>query len=189
MKKVMRKVITILMMAVILAAVLPAGTEAAVTAPADVKAKAAAVMRENGSDVSFIIKLGADRKGTAYMFYRSPKGKVICDRSGAVILGKNNPYNKSYHYSFYRNRASEFEIMKWKKGSTQYRERYTSSIICAEGAAFDIFIHSYVEYKESGKAWKTCKGASKNVDGMAMCKEFARYIWSCADPGCPVAIM
>ena len=71
---------------------------------------------------------------------------------------------------------------------TQYRERYTSSIICAEGGAFDVFVHSYVEYKQGG-AWKTCKGASKNTDGMAMCKEFSRYLWSCADPGCPVAIM
>lgn len=184
----MKKAITILMVIMILAAVLPARTEAAATAPADVKTKAAAVMRETGSDVAFIIKLGADRKGTAYMFYKNPKGKVICDRSGAVILGKNTPYNKSYHYSFYRNRASEFEIMKWKKGGTQYRERYTSNIICAEGGAFDIFIHSYVEYKQGG-AWKTCKGASKNTDGMAMCKDFARYLWSCADPGCPVVIM
>ena len=188
MKKVMRKVITILMMAVILAAVLPAGTEAAVTAPACVKTRATQLMKETGSDTAFIIKLGPDRKGTAYMFYRNPRGKIICDRSGAVILGKNTPYNKSYHYSFYRNRASEFKIMKWKKGSTQYRERYTSNIICAEGAAFDIFVHSYVEYKQ-GTTWKTCKGASKNTAGMAMCKEFAWYLWSCADPGCPVSIM
>lgn len=182
----MKKYAALLMALIIMVSVIPA--RAAVTAPACVKTRAAQLMKETGSDTAFIIKLGADRKGTAYMFYKNPKGKVICDRSGAVILGKNTPYNKSYHYSFYRNRASEFEIMKWKKGGTQYRERYTSNIICAEGGAFDIFVHSYVEYKQ-GTTWKTCKGASKNTDGMAMCKEFARYLWSCADPGCPVAIM
>lgn len=183
-----KKLLAMALAIVLLFALIPAGTEAATTAPACVKTRAAQLMKETGSDTAFVIKLNSDRKGTAYMFYKTPKGKVICDRSGAVILGKNTPYNKSYHYSFYRNRASEFEIMKWKKGGTQYRERYTSNIICAEGGAFDIFVHSYVEYKQGG-TWKTCKGASKNTDGMAMCKEFSRYLWSCADPGCPVAIM
>ena len=182
----MKKLTALLMALIITVSVIPA--QAAVTAPACVKTRATQLMKETGSDTAFVIKLGADRKGTGYMFYKNPRGKVICDRSGAVILGKNTPYDKSYHYSFYRNRASEFEIMKWKKGGTQYRERYTSNIVCAEGGAFDIFIHSYVEYKQ-GTTWKTCKGASKNTDGMAMCKEFARYLWSCADPGCPVAIM
>jgi hypothetical protein len=78
--------------------------------------------------------------------------------------------------------------MKWKHNGVQYRQRYTSNIICAEGAAFDIFVHSYVEYKQSN-TWKVCKGASKNTDGLAMCKEFAEYLWSCADPGCPVEII
>lgn len=182
----MKKIVALLLALIIMTSVLP--TYAATTAPTKVTTTAKKLMKDNGTESCFIIKLKSYRTGTAYMMRKTSKGKIVCDRSGAVILGKNTPYNKSYHYSFYRNRASEFEIMKWKKGGVQYRQRYTSNIICAEGGAFDIFVHSYVEYKQSG-TWKTCKGASKNTDGMAMCKEFAHYLLSCADPGCPVAII
>lgn len=182
----MKKIVALLLALIIMTSVLP--TYAATTAPTKVTTTAKKLMRDNGTESCFIIKLKSDRTGTAYMMRKTSKGKIVCDRSGAVILGKNTPYNKNYHYSFYRNRASEFKTMKWKQNGIQYRQRYTSNIICAEGAAFDIFVHSYVEYKQNG-TWKTCKGASKNTDGLAMCKEFAEYLWSCADPGCPVAII
>ena len=184
----MRKVITILMTIMILAAVLPARTEAASTAPADVKAKAAAVMQETGKTQVFIIKTDQTSRGTAYMMRKTSRGKVVCDRSGAVILGKNEVILKSYAYAFDRCRDTEKKVMSWTQNGVKHRQRYTSFVECTNAPAFTIMIHSYVEYKQGG-AWKTCKGLSKNKNGMAMCKEFAHYLWSTADPGCPVAFM
>ena len=184
----MRKVITILMTIMILAAVLPARTEAASTAPADVKAKAAAVMQETGKTQVFIIKTDQTGRGTAYMMRKTSRGKTVCDRSGAVILGKNEVVLKSYAYAFDRCRDTEKKVMSWTQAGTEYRQRYTSFVECTNAPAFTIMIHSYVEYKQ-GSTWKTCKGTSKNKNGMAMCKEFAHYLWSTADPGCPVAFM
>ena len=182
----MKKLTALLLTLIIMVSVIP--TQAAVTAPAAVKTKATQLMRENGMDVAFVVKLGADRKGTGYMFYRNSRGKVICDRSGQVIVGRNTPVKKFYHYSFYRNPLSEKKVMSWKANGIQYRQRYTSNIECAESACFNIFVHSYVEYRQNG-SWHTCKGVSKNTDGMSMCKEFARYLWSCADPDCPVVFL
>lgn len=184
----MKKAITILMVIMILAAVLPARTEAAVTAPTDLKAKAAAVMRETGKSQVFIIKTDSTGKGTAYMMRKTSRGKVICDRSGSVILGKNEVVLKSYAYAFDRCRGTEKEVMSWRQNGVKHRQRYTSFIECTNAPAFTIMIHSYVEYKQ-GSTWKTCKGLSKNKNGLAMCKEFAHYLWSTADPGCPVAFM
>ena len=184
----MKKAIKILMMIMILAAVLPARTEAAVTAPADVKTKAAAVMRETGKDQAFIVKTDSTGRGTAYMMRKTSRGKVVCDRSGAVILGKNEVILKSYAYAFDRCRDTEKEVMSWTQAGTKYRQRYTSFIECVNAPAFTVMVHSYVEYKQDG-VWKTCKGLSKNKNGLAMCKEFAHYLWSCADPGCPVVFM
>lgn len=187
MKNAKRKVVAILMAVMILAAVLPAYTEAACSTPGCVKKAAQTAMNESGEDVCFVVKTGKDGKGTAYMMMRV-KGKIKCDRSGAVILGKNEHIVKGYHYYFYRNRMSEKKIMNWKKNGICFRQRYTSYIECAEGAAFGVMVHSYVEYKQNG-SWKTCKGVSKNKDGLAMCQEFARYLWSCADPDCPVVFL
>ena len=184
----MRKVITILMTIMILAAVLPARTEAASTAPADVKVKAAAVMRETGKAQAFIIKTDQTGRGTAYMMRKTSRGKVVCDRSGAVILGKNEVILKSYAYAFDRCRDTEKKVMSWTQNGVKHRQRYTSFVECTNAPAFTIMIHSYVEYKQ-GSTWKTCKGLSKNKNGLAMCKEFAHYLWSTADPGCPVAFM
>ena len=184
----MRKVITILMTIMILAAVLPARTEAASAAPADVKARAAAVMQETGKAQAFIIKTDQTGRGTAYMMRKTSRGKVVCDRSGAVILGRNEVVLKSYAYAFDRNRNTEKTVMSWAQNGVKHRQRYTSFVECTNAPAFTIMIHSYVEYKQGG-AWKTCKGLSKNKNGLAMCKEFAHYLWSTADPGCPVAFM
>jgi hypothetical protein len=184
----MRKVITILMTIMILAAVLPTRTEAAVTAPADVKAKAAAVMQETGKAQAFIVKTDQTGRGTAYMMRKTSRGKVVCDRSGSVILGKNEVVLKSYAYAFDRCRDTEKTVMNWTQNGVKHRQRYTSFVECTNAPAFTIMIHSYAEYKQGG-AWKTCKGLSKNKNGLAMCKEFAHYLWSCADPGCPVAFM
>jgi len=189
MKKVMRKVITILMMVTIMAAVLPASTEAsAVPAPTCVKTKAAAVMRETGKSQAFIVKTDSTGKGTAYMMRKTAKGKTVCDRSGAVILGKNEVILKSYAYAFDRCRDTEKKVMSWTQNGVKHRQRYTSFVECTEAPAFTIMVHSYVEYKQ-GSTWKVCKGTSKNKNGLAMCKEFAHYLWSCADPGCPVVFM
>lgn len=184
----MRKVVTILMTIMILAAVLPARTEAASTAPADVKAKAAAVMQETGKTQVFIVKTDSTGRGTGYMMRKTSRGKVVCDRSGAVILGKNEVVLKSYAYAFDRNRDTEKTVMSWTQNGVKHRQRYTSFIECTNAPAFTIMVHSYVEYKQGG-SWKTCKGLSKNKNGLAMCKEFAHYLWSCADQGCPVRFM
>lgn len=182
-----KKIMALLLVLIIMVSVIPA--QAATTAPACVKKAAEKAMNESGMDVAFIVKLdkGCTGKGTGYMFYRA-KGKAVCDRSGQVIVGRNTPVKKCYHYSFYRNQLSEKKVMSWKQGKVQYRQRYTSNIECAEAACFNIFVHSYVEYKQNG-SWHTCKGLSKNTDGMSMCKEFARYLWSCADPDCPVVFL
>ncbi len=187
MKNAKRKVIALLMAVMILAAVLPASTQAACSTPGCVKKAAQTAMNETGEDTCFVVKTGKDGKGTGYFMYRQG-GKVHCDRSGAVILGKNERIKKGYHYSFYRNRAAEKKIMTWKVSGVSFRQRYTSYIECAEDADFGIQVHSYVEYKQGG-SWKTCKGASKNTDGLGMCKEFARYLWSMADPDCPVVFV
>jgi len=128
-------------------------------------------------------------KGTAYMIRRTRKGKLKCDRSGTVILGRNEHVIKAYKYSFYRNRAAEKRVMSWKVGNVQYRQRFTSFIDCEQGAAFNVMVHSYVEYKMPGKSWVTCKGTSKNGNGLSMCKDFAEYLWSVADPDCPVVFI
>lgn len=154
----------------------------AATVPADVKAAA------KGTAQCFVIKVGKDGRGTGYMMRKTKAGKYVCDRSGAVILGKDQAVYRSGHYSFYRNRNIEKRVMTWTKDDVKYRQRYTSFIECAEGAAFDIMVHSYVEYKQDG-VWKTGKGPSKNRNGLAMCRTFAEYLWSCADPGCKVVII
>ena len=182
----MKKLVALLLALVIMTSVLP--TYAATTAPTKVTTTAKRLMKESNTDSCCVISLNANRKGTAYMMRKTRRGKIVCDRKSAVILGKNTPYNKKFHYSFYRNRASEFDVMNWKKNGVQYRQRWTLTIECEEGAAFDIFVHSYVEYKQ-GRIWKTCKTAGKNTDGLAGCKDFTHYLWSCADPGCPVGII
>lgn len=184
MKNAIKKMILVVMVMVL--AVMP--TQAACSTPNCVKKAAEKAMSESGMDVALIIKTGKSGKGTAYMMVKK-KGKVHCDRSSQVIIGKNEHIKKCYHYSFYRNRDAEKKVMNWTKGKVQYRERYTSYIECAEGAAFNLMFHSYIEYKNPGKAWQTCKGASKNVDGIAACKEFCRYLWSMADPDTPVVFL
>lgn len=185
----MKKLTALLLALIIMVSVIP--TQAAVTAPACVKTRATQLMKESGSDVAFVVKLGTDRKGTGYMFYKNARGKVVCDRSGTVILGKNTPYKKSYTYHFYRNFNFEYNNrkMSWKIGRTQYEQAWPINIECDQVAEYSFLVHGYVRYKEPGRAWKTCKGASKNTDGVAMCQEFARYLRSCADDGCPVAFM
>lgn len=175
-----------LMLATIILVLAAVPVEAA--APAEIRSAAAAAMARTGKSECFVIRTNRAGKGMAYMMRKS-RGKIICDRSGTVILGKNEHVNKGYTYSFYRNKASEKRIMSWKQGGVSYRQRYTSHIECDQGAAFNVMIHSYVEYKQSGRAWKVCKGTSRNTYGLAMCREFARYLWSCADPECPVIFL
>lgn len=177
----MKKTIALLMALIIMAMALPA--QAACSTPGCVKKAASEAMDESGMDVCLVVKLnsGCNGKGTAYMMYRD-KGKVHCDRSGAVIVGKNTKICKKYHYYFHRNRDVEKKLQTFGN----HRWRYTSFIECAERPGFTV--HSYIEYRQNG-AWKTCKGAGKNVDGLAMCKEFAHYLWSMADDDCPVVFM
>ena len=107
-----KKLLAMALVLVMMFALIPAGTDAAVTAPAAVKTKATQLMRESGMDVAFVVKLGDNRKGTGYMFYKNSRGKVICDRSGQVILGKNTSYKKSYTYHVYRNFSFEYNNRK-----------------------------------------------------------------------------
>ena len=169
------------MMVLIMAMVMPA--QAACTTPDCVKKAAEKAMNESGTDIAFVIKVGTDGKGTGYFMYRK-NGKVHCDRSGQVIVGKNTKTKKCYHYYFHRNRDAEKKVESWTRGKVQYRWRYTSLIECSEEPGFKV--HSYIEYKNPSKAWQTCKGVSKNTDGVSMCKEFAHYLWSVADDDCPV---
>ena len=183
------ELVSLFMLLVILCNTIPAS--AACQTPGCVKRAALTAMDESGMDICLVIKLnsGCNGKGTAYMMYKNSKGKVHCDRSGAVIVGKNEKVRKNYHYSAYRNRAAEKDLVSWKNGKIQYRERYISFIECAEGAAFNLMIHSYIEYKNPGAEWKICKGVSRNVDGVAMCKEFAHYLRSMLDPDTPVVFL
>lgn len=183
----MKKAITILaIIAIIAAGIIPAyDTEAACAATDRVKEAAMAAMNEAGADVCFVIEAGKDGRGTGYMMYKSGK-RAKCDRTGAVIIGRNEHIKKCYHYSFYRNLDNEKKVTTWKQDGTTYRWRYTSRIECAEEPG--LTVHSYTEYKHGG-TWKTCKGVSKNRDGVSMCKEFARYLWSMADPDCPVIFL
>ena len=177
----MKKFTALLLALIIITSVIQA--EAACTTPGCVKRAAQAAMDETGANVAFVVKIGTDGKGTGYMMYRA-KGKVHCDRSGQIILGRNTKICKKYHYYFHRNRDAEKKVESWAKGKVQYRWRYTSLIECSEEPGFKV--HSYIEYKNPGKAWQTCKGTSKNTDGVSMCKEFAHYLWSMADDDCPV---
>ena len=101
------------------------------------------------------------------------------------------PYKKSYTYHVYRNFSFEYNNrkMSWKIGRTQYEQAWPINIECDQVAEYSFLVHGYVRYKEPGRAWKTCKGASRNTNGLAMCERFARYLRSCADDGCPVAFM
>ena len=172
-----KRIALMLAMIILVLAAVPA--EAA--APAEIRSAAAAAMVRTGKSECFVIRTNRAGKGTAYMMRKS-RGKIICDRSGTVILGKNTKINKKYHYSFYRNRDAEKKLQTFDG----YRWRYTSYVECAEEPGF--MVHSYIEYRQ-GKSWKTCKGVSKNTTGLAMCKEFARYLWSMADHDCPVVFM
>lgn len=185
----MKKIIALLMALVILASItMP--TQAACSTPGCVKKAAEKAMNQNDADICLVIKLdkGCSGKGTAYMMYRD-KGKVHCDRSGAVIVGKNERIRKKYHYFVYRNRAYEENVTSWKKSGIQYRTRWNTYIECAEDADMNLMLHSYIEYRNPGAAWATCKGVSKNTDGIAMCKEFAHYLRSMLDPDCPVIFL
>lgn len=176
----MKRVFTMLLVMIITLSALPA--EAACTTPGCVKRAALTAMDEAGSDVCLVIKPGKDGKSTGYMMYRYGKS-AKCDRSGQVIVGRNEHIDKSRHYFFMRNREIEKKIER----CGNFRWRYTSVIDCIEEPEC-IKVHSYIEYKKNG-TWKTCKGVSKNTDGISMCKEFAHYLWSFADPGCPVVFM
>lgn len=175
----MKKFTALLLALIIMTSVIPA--QAACSTPACVKKAAEKAMNESGMDIAFIVKVDKTGKGTGYMMYRE-KGKVHCDRSGQVILGKNTKICKKYHYYFHRNRDAEKKLQTFGT----YRWRYTSYVECAEKPGFTV--HSYIEYKQ-GTTWKTCKGTSKNTEGLSMCKEFARYLWSMADDDCPVVFM
>ena len=175
------KKLTALLLVLMVVASHAMATYAACTAPACVKKAAEKAMNEIGIDVAFIVKVDKTGKGTGYMMYRE-KGKVHCDRSGQVILGKNTKICKRYHYYFHRNRDAEKKLQTFGN----HRWRYTSFIECAERPGFTV--HSYIEYRQNG-TWKTCKGVSKNTEGLSMCKEYAHYLWSMADSDCPVVFV
>ena len=185
--KRIKRIVTLLLALAIMGSVIPA--QAACSTPGCVKRTATALMNETGTDICFIVKTDKSGKGTAYMMVKNSKGKVKCDRSGAVILGKNTKVKKCYTYFFNRNRDFEQNVTTWKSNGVQYRWRYQMRIDCDQDADYGMTIHSYIEYKNCGKAWQTCKGTSKNVDGIAACKEFVRYLRSMADPDCPVVFM
>ena len=165
-------------------------TQATCSTPGCVKKAAQKAMDENDSDICLVVKLdsGCNGKGTAYMMYRTA-GRVKCDRSGAVIVGKNERIRKKYHYFAYRNRAYEEKVTSWNGDGIRYRYRWNIIWECAEDADYNLDAHSYIEYKNPGAAWATCKGVSKNTDGVAMCKEFAHYLRSMLDPDCPVIFL
>ena len=115
----MKKFTALLLALIIMTSVIPA--QAACSTPACVKKAAEKAMNESGMDIAFIVKVDKTGKGTGYMMYRE-KGKVHCDRSGQVILGKNTKICKKYHYYFHRNRDAEKKLQTFGT----YRWRYTS---------------------------------------------------------------
>lgn len=168
------------------AGAVPIESQAAVYSPNCVKVAAEKAMKESGLDVAFVVKLnGNNGKGTGYMMYRNRKGKVVCDRSGQVILGKDTPFYPEGNYYFYRNRNIEKKVMTWTKDGVKHRQYWSLNVENDKGAAFGFLFHSYVEKKVNG-VWKAYKGTKSNRDGMAACKEFVHYLRSCADPGCRI---
>ena len=191
-RRKMKKLIALLiasLMALAILSTITAPAQAAVSAPRCVKTAAEQAMRDSGMDCAFVIKVGAGGKGTGYMFYKNSKGKAICDRSGQVIIGKNTKIYKKAHYYFYRNFDFEYnnKAMYWTKSGKKYRQKWSINVT-SEFAAFDFLVHGYVEEKV-GSTWKIHKGVSQNRDGISMCQEFARYLRSCADPGCRVIFL
>ena len=171
---------------ILAAGAVPIGTQAACSTPACVKKAATAAMNENDTDVAFVIKTDKKGKSIGYMMYRE-NGRVKCDRSGTVIIGKNTNIRKDYHYYVYRNNNAEKKITSWTKNKVQHRTKWNTRVECAEDMDYGFYFHSYDETKSSGKAtWKVHKGACKNVDGVAMCEKFAHYLRSMLDPNCPV---
>ena len=185
--KRIKRIVTLLLVLAIMGSVIPA--QAACSTPGCVKKAAQTAMVETGMGVCLVVKTDKTGKGTAYMMTMTKKGNAKCDRSGAVILGKNTKVKKGYTYFFLRNYYFEKNVTTWKSKGVQYRWRYQMRIDCDQDADYGMTLHSYIEYKNPGKAWKTCKGASKNVDGIATCKEFANYLRSMADPDCPVVFI
>lgn len=185
----MKKLIALLM-ALIIMATLTVPASAACQTPGCVKKAALTAMDDNDTDLCLVIKLekGCYGKGMAYMMYRK-NGKAHCDRSGQIIVGKNSKVRKNFHYFVNRNRNFEKDVTSWKKSGIQYRYRWNTIIECAEDSDFNLMIHSYIEYKNPRASWATCKGVSKNKDGIAMCKEFAHYLRSMLDPDTPVVFL
>lgn len=188
MKRIKVIITSLLIVILILAAGgVPIGAQAACSTPTCVKKAATVAMDENDSTVAFVIRFDAKtHKGTGYMMYKTSANRVKCDRSGAVIVGKNENIKQNYHYYVNRNSAAEKKVINWTKDNVKYRERWNTIVECAEDADFNLVIHSYIEYKYPNKSWVTCKGISKNVNGISMCKDFAHYLRSMLDPDCPV---
>lgn len=184
--KRIKRIVTLLLVLAIMGSVIPA--QAACSTPNCVKKAAQAAMEETGMGVCLVVKTDKTGKGTAYMMTMTKKGNAKCDRSGAVILGKNTKVKKCYTYFFLRNHDFEKNVTTWKSKGVQYRWRYQMRIDCDQDADYGMTLHSYIEYKQKN-TWKTCKGTSKNVDGIAACKEFVRYLRSMADPYCPVVFL
>ena len=183
-----KRIMAILFILIIMVSVLPA--QAACSTPGCVKKAAQAAMDENDTDIALIIKLdkGCNGKGVAYMMYRTGV-RIKCDRSGQVIVGKNEKVRKNYHYFVNRNPGYEKTVTSWKKDGIQHRWRWNIIWECVEDADYNLDAHSYIEYKIPGAAWKTCKGVSRNMDGVSMCKELAHYFRSMLDPDCPVVFL
>lgn len=187
MKRIKVIITSLLIVMLILAAgAVPIGAQAACSTPTCVKKAATAAMDENDINIAFVIKTDKKGKSIGYMMYRD-KGRVKCDRSGTVIIGKNTNIRKNYHYYVYRNNNAEKKIISWTKNKIQHRTKWNTCVECAEDMDYGFYFHSYDETKSSGKAvWKVHKGACKNVDGVAMCEKFAHYLRSMLDPDCPV---
>lgn len=182
-----------LILMVVLMGILAVRAAAATTLPANVKRQAVACMNREKMNEVVVIQTtknrDGSRTGTIYLIYRNSRnGSPKVDISSKVIIGKNEHLLPSGHYRFYRNRDAEKRLMTWTENGTKYRQRYTSFIDCDEGAAFNLMVHSFVEYRK-GSTWNTCKGTSLNDDGVAVCKTTAQEIWSCCDDSCPVVFM
>lgn len=163
MKNAKRKAVALLMAAMILAAVLPAYTEAATSVPCKVTRALSKAVDENGRAI--IIDQSA---GKMYLYKRNcSTQKWELKKSFRCICAVRLDPKK--HYCLLRN--EDTDLISYTKGTKTYS--YAVNVDCyEEPTTKSIRIHSYAEI-----GGNTYKDSTHNTCGIAVCIDNAHYIW------------
>lgn len=159
----MKKIITLFMVMVFVAGVIPVTAQAA-TVPKKVTKALNKAVDENGRAI--IIDQAGER---LYLFKRNCKGEWILKKSGRCIVSQK--ICKSKHYVLMRD--DDYDTLLW--GTEDERWSYGMIIDCYERPA-TIVIHSYTE-RYTGRTWVKDKSRAGNDFGIAVCESMAAYIW------------